>query len=129
MTATAMIAGLTLKRMIWVRFSVKGFHCYPKAPDQVAYLRDRHRHKFGFRVWIEVWGDNRDIEFHMVQTWLESLYERGGPLEAEGRSCEMLADELYRRMIAEDRYQRREIWIEVDEDGECGSFTRYEVQR
>jgi hypothetical protein len=123
-----MITGVARKRMIWVRFSVKGFHCYPGAPDEVAYLRERHRHRFNFRVWMEVWGDNRELEFHMEQAWLESLYERGGPLEAEGKSCEMLANDLYARMVQEQRYRGRDIWIEVDEDGECGCFMRYEQE-
>lgn len=126
MSSAATIAGVSPKRMIWVTFKVRGFHCYPDAPEEVAYLRERHRHQFGFRVWIEVWGDNREIEFHMTQAWLESLYARGGALEADGKSCEMLANELYARMVQEERFQRRDIWIEVDEDGECGAFMRYE---
>jgi hypothetical protein len=120
------IAGITPKRMIWVRFSVKGFHHYAHAPEPVAYLRERHRHRFGFRVWMEVWGDNRELEFHMEQAWLESLYGEGGALEADGKSCEMLANDLYALMMQEERYRGRDIWIEVDEDGECGCFMRYE---
>ncbi|WP_279356202.1 hypothetical protein [Methylobacterium indicum] len=126
MTSAAMISGIAPKRMIWVTFKVRGFHCYPDAPDQVAYLRARHKHLFGFRVWVEVWGDNRELEFHMMQAWLESQFASGGPLEAEGQSCEMLANNLYERMVQEERYQGRDIWIEVDEDGECGCFMRYE---
>lgn len=126
MTAAATIAGISPKRMIWVTFKVRGFHCYPNAPEPVAYLRERHRHQFGFRVWIEVFGDNREIEFHMTQAWLESLYAKDGALEADGKSCEMLANELYAHMVEEQRFQNRDIWIEVDEDGECGAFMRYE---
>ncbi|WIU39963.1 hypothetical protein [Methylorubrum extorquens] len=126
MTSAAMFAGVSPNRMIWVTFKVRGFHCYPGAPEAVAYLRERHRHQFGFRVWIEVFGDNREIEFHMTQAWLESLYAKDGVLEADGKSCEMLANELYARMVEEQRFQNRDIWIEVDEDGECGALMRYE---
>lgn len=129
MTAAATIAGVSPKRMIWVTFEVRGFHCYPDAPEEVAYLRERHRHKFGFRVWIEVWGDNREIEFHMTQRWLERLYAEDGALEADDKSCEMLANDLFVRMVKEPRFQNRDIWIEVDEDGECGAFMRYEQPR
>lgn len=127
MTAATTIASVASKRMIWVTFKVRGFHCYPDAPEEVAYLRERHRHQFGFRVWIEVFGDNRDLEFHMTQTWLENLYSEKGVLEADGKSCEMLATELRARMVQEERFQNRDIWIEVDEDGECGAFMRYDA--
>lgn len=129
MSSVAAIAGITPKPMIWVTFKVHGFHNYPSAPEQVAYLRDRHRHLFGFRVWIEVFGSNRDIEFHMTQAWLAELYGKNGPLEADGKSCEMLANELFASMASEERFQGRDIWIEVDEDGECGAFMRYERSR
>ncbi len=112
--------------MIWVTFKVRGFHCYPGAPDKVSYLRARHRHQFGFRVWIEVFGDNRDIEFHLTQMWLEDQYKENGALEANHKSCEMLANDLYALMVKEERFQHRDVWIEVDEDGECGAFMRYE---
>lgn len=128
MTPAANIARAASKRMIWVTFKVRGFHCYPGAPDEVSYLRERHRHLFGFRVWIEVFGNNREIEFHMTQAWLENLYGHGGALEADGKSCEMLANDLYARMVEEQRFQNRDIWIEVDEDGECGAFMRYEQE-
>lgn len=127
MIAAATIAGVSPKRMIWVTFKVRGFHRYPGAPEEVAYLRERHRHQFGFRVWIEVFGDNRDLEFHMTQAWLESLHTKDGTLEADGKSCEMLANELHARMVQEERFQNRDIWIEVDEDGECGAFMRYDA--
>jgi hypothetical protein len=31
-------------------------------------------------------------------------------------------------MVQEQRYRGRDIWIEVDEDGECGCFMRYEQE-
>lgn len=117
------------KKVIWVTFDKVGFHKYPDAPDEVAYLRDRHRHIFKFRVTIEVEHDNRAIEFHMLKNWLVSLYETGA-LEVDYKSCEMLAEDLLSKVS--DKYGTIEICpghgihrrmsVEVSEDGECGAI-------
>ena len=39
------------------------------------------------------------------------------------KSCEMMSDELYD--IIHAKYPDREVWIEVSEDGENGSFIKY----
>jgi len=122
MTSAAMIAAVTPNRMIWVTFQKVGFHCWPDAPEERSYLSDRHRHLFKFRVWIQVWHGDREIEFHTFLDWLEGLYA-DNILELSGKSCETISDEL--RALIAARYLDREIWIEVSEDGECGSFTRY----
>ncbi|CAO4135936.1 VUT family protein [Methylorubrum extorquens] len=110
-------------RMIWVSFSRIGFHAYPGAPATTAYLRPQHRHKFWFRVWIEVWHDDREIEFHAFLEWLESLYDRGR-LQLNDQSCEAIADHLHQ--LISTAHPGRRVWIEVSEDGENGCFTTYE---
>lgn len=110
------------KSYIWVTFQKKGFHRYPAAGTDtslldVSYLADRHRHLFKFKVAIEVFTDDRDIEFHQFLNWLESLYD-GEALEIDYKSCEMLADDLAEQI--QSRYQGRDIKIIVSEDGECG---------
>lgn len=108
--------------MVWVTFRRPGMHRWPDAPEETAYLRSPHRHVFHFRVWISVEHDDREIEFHAFLAWIESLYDHR-TLNLDYRSCEMLADELYQRISA--RHPGREVWIEVSEDGENGSFTQY----
>jgi hypothetical protein len=108
--------------MIWVAFERVGFHRWEDAPEHRAYLAQTHRHRFQFKVWIEVRNGNREIEFHDFLEWMESLYGSGA-ITLNGLSCEMIGDELYAQIIA--RYPNREIWIEVSEDGENGSLTRY----
>ena len=108
-----------MQRLIWVKFQRKGFHCYPNAPEDVSYLRDRHRHLFLFKIMISVEHNEREIEFHQFQTWLESMYE-SGVLIADNKSCETLAEELI--IIVDYRYPNRRIIVEVSEDGECGSI-------
>jgi hypothetical protein len=118
-------------KMIWVTFRKEGIHKYPAALDDpklatgdeydVSFLQYPHRHIFKFRVWIEVFHDDRDIEFIQFKRWMNKLYE--GELNVDFKSCEMISDDLY--VTIQDRYPGREVWIEVSEDGENGAITQY----
>lgn len=110
-------------KFIFVTFQKEGIHRYPLAPDDVAFLRNPHRHMFHFRVDIEVFTDDRDIEFIRFKRELEGLYSDGA-LQLDYKSCEMMADELYSYITS--KYPRRRIRIEVSEDGENGAVTYYE---
>ena len=119
-------------KSIWVTFQKEGVHLYPAAKDDpnlatgnwddVSFLGYAHRHMFHFKVGIEVFHDDRDIEFIQFKRWLESLYS-DGTLELNHRSCEMISDELAEKI--NDRYPGRGINIEVSEDGENGSNATY----
>jgi hypothetical protein len=126
------------ERKIWVTFRKEGIHCYPAAATDpqlntageydVSFLASPHRHIFHFRVWIDVWHNDRDIEFIQFKRWLESLYTgNGSVLALDWKSCEMIADDLYTQIAA--RYPERAVWIEVDEDGEKGCLIKYETSR
>ena len=121
-------------KMIWVTFRKEGIHCYPAAATDpnlatgdeydVSFLANPHRHIFHFRVWINVQHDDRDIEFIQFKRWLESLYNgQGSVLSLDHKSCEMMSEDLYQQIS--QKYPSREIWIEVSEDGENGSFIKY----
>ena len=122
-------------KMIWVTFRKEGIHCYHPAaatdPNlatgdeyDVSFLANPHRHIFHFRVWISVQHNDRDIEFIQFKRCLESLYMgQGSVLSLDHKSCEMMSDDLYN--IIALKYPSREIWIEVSEDGENGSFIKY----
>ena len=120
------------KKMIWVTFRKEGIHMYPAAATDsklatgdeydVSFLGTPHRHIFHFQVWIQVFHDDRDIEFIQFKRWLESLYNKG-TLQLNYKSCEMISEDLHAEITA--RYPNREIWIEVSEDGENGSFIKY----
>ena len=131
------------ERKIWVTFRKEGIHRYPAAADNpalstgdeydVTFLSYPHRHIFHFRVWIDVFHNDRDIEFIQFKRWLENLYSGTGPynegrvLELDWKSCEMIADDLYIKIA--DRYPNRAVWIEVAEDGENGCLIKYELSR
>jgi hypothetical protein len=114
------------KRMIWVRFQREGIHCYPAAATDpklkdVSFLANPHRHMFHFEVAIQVFHNDRDIEFIQVKRWLESLYS--GTLELNFKSCEMISDDLYE--VIASRYPGREVTIKVSEDDENGAVIVY----
>jgi hypothetical protein len=109
-----------MKKFIWVTHNFEGFHKYKDAPDEVAYLRERHRHMFGLKIWIEIFHDDREIEFHMFKTFVKGLISEN---EFNNKSCEMISDDLFK--LINDKYNQREIRIEVDEDGENGSLAEY----
>ena len=123
------------KRMIWVTFQKEGIHCYPAASidanlatgDEydVSFLGTPHRHIFHFNVAIQVFHNDRDVEFIQFKRWLENLYR--GTLELNHKSCEMIADDLYLQIAG--RYPGRAVTIEVSEDGENGCRIVYNLTR
>jgi len=123
-------------RKIWVTFTREGIHCYPAAATDpqlatgdeydVSFLGHPHRHIFHFRVSIEVFHNDRDIEFIQFKRWLLNLYG-SGVLSLDHKSCEMIADDLY--TCISDRYPGRAVWIEVSEDGENGCLITYETHQ
>ena len=119
-------------KMIWVTFNKEGMHKYPAALTDpalatgdeydVSFLGYPHRHIFHFKVWIGVTHDDRDIEFIQFKRWLLNLY-KDATLSLDFKSCEMMSGDLYDAIS--QRYPNREVWIEVSEDGENGSFIKY----
>jgi hypothetical protein len=119
-------------KMIWVTFQKEGIHKYPAALTDpklatgdeydVSFLGYPHRHIFHFKVWINVTHDDRDIEFIQFKRWLENLY-KDSILSLDYKSCEMMSGDLYDSIS--QRYPGREVWIEISEDGENGSFIKY----
>jgi hypothetical protein len=119
------------KKMIWVTFQKEGIHKYPAALEDpnladVSFLGYPHRHIFHFKVTIQVFHDDRDIEFIQFKRWCESLYA-DGTIDLNNSSCEMISDTLYAQIEA--KYPGRDVWIEVSEDNENGSFIRYNQTR
>jgi hypothetical protein len=119
-------------KMIWVTFQKEGMHKYPAALTDsnlatgdeydVSFLGYPHRHIFHFKVWISVTHDDRDIEFIQFKRWLLNLY-KDATLSLDFKSCEMMSGDLYD--VISQKYPNREVWIEVSEDGENGSFIKY----
>jgi len=115
---------------VYCTTQIEATHCWPDCPfDEVAYLRDPHRHVFHIKAYVRVTHDDRDVEFimlkHQIRNYLIKKYGRasmpadGGELhyyhcEFGAMSCEMLATEL----IEEFGLSR----CEVSEDDENGAI-------
>ena len=124
------------KRMIWVTFQKEGIHKYPGADTDpnlatgdeydVSFLGYPHRRIFHFKVSIQVFHNDRDIEFIQFKRWLENSF-RDGVMKLDHKSCEMISDELY--MYIANRYPDRDIEITVSEDGENGATIYYNTTK
>jgi hypothetical protein len=123
-------------RTIFVRFQKEGIHKYPAAATDpalatgdeydVSFLATPHRHIFHFDVAIEVFHNDRDIEFIQFKRWLENQYSQG-ILKLDYKSCEMISDDLYD--VIATRYPDRNIVIQVSEDNENGATIVYNTYK
>lgn len=112
---------------IYVTDSVEFIHQYKDAPDEVAYLRNLHRHIAHIKVQVEVFHNDREIEFimlkHELKNYLVSIVNRNSNC-----SCEMLAEMLLSYM--QDHYgKNRDMMITVNEDNENGCEVIYRKEK
>lgn len=108
----------TTKTWIHVKTLFEGFHHWKDAPDEVAFLKNLHRHLFHVKASITVGHDDRELEFFMVKRvmdeYLDFMLKEKKNIVG---SCEMVATDLiyYLRIkYGDDRDYR----VEVSEDGE-----------
>lgn len=109
-----------IRTEVFCTLQVDGTHNWPGCPfDEVAYLRDPHRHMFHIKAYKEVNHNDRDVEFiilkHQLVDYLDHTYYCETPKTHVfgARSCEMIAHEL----IKQFNLSR----CEVSEDGENGA--------
>ncbi len=121
------------KSSIWFTFRKEGIHKYPQAATDsklatgdwldVSFLGTPHRHIFHFRVEMEVFHDDRDVEFIQAKRIMEKWYS-DGTLQLDYKSCEMMANDLFDKCYAQ--WPERDYTIEVSEDGENGCRISFE---
>lgn len=121
------VSFLKTSSFIWVTFQKEGIHKYPAAATDpklatgdwldVSFLGTPHRHIFHFRVEMQVFHDDRDVEFIQAKRIMERWYN-DGTLQLDYKSCEMIARDLYNKCIAQ--WPSRSYTVEVSEDGENG---------
>ncbi len=120
---------MAINRSIYATFQKEGIHRYPAAETEpqladVSFLAFPHRHIFYFRADIEVFHNDRDLEFILFKRELEGLYAET-TLQIDFKSCEMLAEDLIDYISK--KYPGRKIKVEVSEDGENGATLSYEA--
>jgi predicted methyltransferase MtxX (methanogen marker protein 4) len=109
------------KTVVFCTLQIEGTHNWKDCPfEEVAYLRDTHRHVFWIKAYKEVSHSDRDVEFimlkHRIEQYLKSKY-RNTFLKLcvfGSMSCEMIAEEL---ITAFDLCK-----CEVNEDNENGAI-------
>jgi hypothetical protein len=100
---------------------VQGLHYWPEAPDEVSFLRDKHRHVFCIHCFFEVGHTNREREIYITQgkinQYLYNKYpQRGHYIDFGKMSCEMIAEDLIINLDC--------VSCEVLEDGKGGAIVR-----
>lgn len=115
---------ICVENFVVVRTQFEGFHYWKDASDEVAFLRDLHRHIFHVEVTMSVEHGDRDVEIILLKRYVDkicsSLTEK---IKKEGLSCEHIAQEITRLIIAQ--YDPSQCYIQVLEDGENGGIVRY----
>lgn len=105
---------------IWITTQFEGFHEYLNPPEEVSFLRNKHRHLFKIKVWVEVFHNDREVEFITFKKHINYITQN---TKLNNLSCEMISDEINKQI--KTLYPNRKILIEVSEDGENGSYNEY----
>ena len=125
---------MSLTTNVIVRLELEGLHNWPAADQvfpEVGFLSYMHRHKWFITAKKQVFHDDRDVEFIMfkrdVMDYLNTRYYRSDYRSHYfgAKSCEMIADELYKAI--NDKYPGRFVRISVAEDNENGCEMDYPV--
>lgn len=134
---------------IKVKTQFEGIHCWDNCPiEEVAFLKNPHRHIFGVKVIIQVSHNDRDLEFICVKRCVDRYFQKEadknrypGTVSAiwdMGRmSCEMVAEGLHGWLNNTFKFEKeapkgytvlesvgRLVEIEVSEDGENGAIVK-----
>lgn len=102
-----------MKTFVKVRVEFEGVHRYPKAPKEVAHLRNDHRHTFIVTAQVQVRDSDREIEFYMLRDYLKSTLQDG---HLDYLSCEMINEQVMEKLQWQYGVNREYI-VETSEDG------------
>lgn len=138
----------TIRARVVCQWRQEYFHFWEEAPEDLAYLRNKHRHELHIRVELEVFAFDREIEFIALKDDLDLFFQRAiagtqvlptydedpeSPTEwgrMHGRifrneaSCEEIASFLGEYLRRTYDYRRESI-VEVLEDGENGAVVAW----
>lgn len=109
-------------KYIIVKTDFEDIHKWDKAPEEVAFLKNPHRHKFYVEVKIQITQD-RELEYFMVKRYLDNkILPRVKELEIN-KSCEKMAEYILEQII--EKYCINYGTVKVFEDNENGSEVKY----
>lgn len=102
-----------------IRNGFIAYHFWKKAPEEVKFLRNPHRHLFSVISMIPVAGDDRELEFFTVQRSIQKFLRKEFQEKTFGYSCEQFAT-IIKQYI--DKKYKVSSSIGVYEDGENGAI-------
>ena len=105
-----------MRTYIIIKTQFSATHCWPECPiEDVAYLKNPHRHVFHVKLKIAVFHSDRDVEFINAKNQLnQTLQENWENTDLGSLSCEMIAEHLM-------KFFPNTVYVEVLEDGENGA--------
>jgi hypothetical protein len=106
-----------------VRFAVEGWHSWPDAQGKRVYLASPHRHLFHVEVRLQVFHDEREVEYHDLLDLCKVWFPGG---EMGSKSCETMARELLQKVTA--HFPKRSTEVHCFEDGEVGSIIHHQYE-
>ena len=113
-----------MKKYVVINTQVEGFHRWEGAPQDVAFLRDLHRHMFHIQMKMSVSGSNREVEIIKLKRFITQKAEwmLSDPVvnKDKNMSCEMMAEYLI-KVTAGVFGTNRKYECSVLEDGENGA--------
>lgn len=107
-------------KLIIVRGQFEFCHRYASAPAEVSYLRELHRHMFNYEVELEVYHDDRELEFIMVKHEIDDYLSRRESNWTDETSCEQMAECIGLCLQAKYGFERS-LSVSVFEDNENGA--------
>lgn len=115
-----------IQRFIYVTLQQEFIHQYKDAPEEVSYLRYPHRHLAHIKVQIEVYHNERELEFIMVKHKISAMLQDYLRVTC-GHSCETIAEFII-NFVQEEYGNNRDIIVDVSEDGENGCQLIYQKE-
>lgn len=96
----------------------EGLHLWSEAKDDIQFLSNEHFHYFHISVKIEVFHNDREIEFIQFRRWLEKNI-----VDINYMSCEMIGGYVISTIV--EHFPNRDIVVTVSEDGINGAVIEY----
>lgn len=109
---------------IYVKTRFVALHRWKDAPEDIAFLRDYHRHEFHVKVTLLVTHAERQVEFYQFKRELDGYIQRNfAPMRTEfirfDYSCETLAQMILCWCVVNNFPA---LSVDVNEDGDNGAI-------
>ncbi len=112
-----------MKTFIYIKTNFEAYHRWPSAPDEVAFLRNTHRHIFYVSIDFRVNHDDRELEFFILKKELDAFLSVNYKGKVFSESCEMIAKSIGKYL--KELKNLPIVKVEVNEDNQNGSYVEF----